>query len=329
MKEKHVLYNSSNFNDYKNVNSSKSSSNINRRSEFKNTNNQRQSSNMRLSMDVKNDIDKEAKFLEKKRRKKERLRNQLIFLCGCAVVISFVISSIHQAVVAVQNNSEEAAIAQMYPQTSYDLSTYEFNAQDPFLVLINANSLLASDYYVETVVADDTTGKKLQTEAAAAYRAMAVAANGAGVSLILQSGYRDMAYQSELFEARKQTFIDQGDTEEEAYEKAKTIVALPGASEHQAGLAADIITEDYQTLDGGFAQTEAFAWLSAYAADYGFILRYPEDRQAITGIIYEPWHWRYVGVENAKAIKQSGVSLEEFLEKQGDLTQFMMVDPLV
>ncbi len=325
MKEKRTLYNSNNTKSYYNNNE---------KNEYKNTNRQninvnRTGSNVKLNKNIKKDIDKEARFLEKKRRKKERLRNQLIFLCGLSIVISFVISSIHQMVTNVQNSSEEAAIAELYPQTNYDLSAYVFDAQDPKLILVNYNSMLASDYYVELDIADSTTGKQLQIEAAAAFRTMSVAANGAGVSLILQSGYRDNAYQTELFEQRKQKFIDQGDTEEEAYEKAKTIVALPGASEHATGLAADIVTEEYQVLDVGFAQTQAYAWLTAYAADYGFILRYPEDRQAITGIVFEPWHWRYVGVENAKAIKQSGVSLEEFLEKQGDLSQFLIIDPLV
>ena len=78
-------------------------------------------------------------------------------------------------------------------------------------------------------------------------------------------------------------------------------------------LAADILSSDYTTLDTGFADTDAFRWLSAYGADYGFILRWPEDCQAVTGMVYQPWHWRYVGVENARAIAASGLSLEEFV----------------
>ena len=75
----------------------------------------------------------------------------------------------------------------------------------------------------------------------------------------------------------------------------------------------EILAEGYDTKDTGFADTDAFRWLSAYAADYGFILRWPEDRQAATGMVFEPWHWRYVGVENARAMFASGLSLEEFL----------------
>ena len=88
------------------------------------------------------------------------------------------------------------------------------------------------------------------------------------------------------------------------------------ANEHGTGYAADILSTDYTAQDTGFADTRAYQWLTAYAAEYGFILRYPEDRQAITGVVFEPWHWRYVGVENALAIRASGLSLEEFLAEQ-------------
>ena len=94
---------------------------------------------------------------------------------------------------------------------------------------------------------------------------------------------------------------------------AASIVPRPGCNERVTGLAALILAEGYDTLDTGFANTDAFRWLSAYAADYGFILRWPEDRQAATGMVFQPWHWRYVGVENARAIAASGLSLEEFL----------------
>ena len=86
--------------------------------------------------------------------------------------------------------------------------------------------------------------------------------------------------------------------------------------QHGTGYAADILSTDYTAQDTGFADTRAYQWLTAYAAEYGFILRYPEDRQAITGVVFEPWHWRYVGVENALAIRASGLSLEEFLAEQ-------------
>ena len=105
----------------------------------------------------------------------------------------------------------------------------------------------------------------------------------------------------------------QGKSYEEAYAITKTIRAVPGCSEHNSGLAADIVSVYYQNLDSGFDQTPEYAWLSENAAEYGFILRYPYDKQDVTKIIYEPWHYRYVGVEQAKKIKASGLCLEEYL----------------
>ena len=99
----------------------------------------------------------------------------------------------------------------------------------------------------------------------------------------------------------------------EAVAAALTLVTRPGFSEHHTGLALDIVTPTYQNLDEGFAETAAFGWLDQNAAEYGFILRYPKNKESVTQINYEPWHYRYVGVEYAKAIKESGYCLEEFL----------------
>ena len=183
------------------------------------------------------------------------------------------------------------------------------------MVLVNPNVKLPDDYTVETETADATTGKELQTEAAEAYRQMAKAAEADGVSLMLCSGYRSVEYQQGLFDKKVEQCLSEGLSQEDAEIKAATIVAAPGHSEHNTGLAADIVTPDHQMLDTAFEQTPAFAWLSQHAAEYGFILRYPRDKTAITGIIYEPWHYRYVGVDNAAAILQSGGCLEEYLAK--------------
>ena len=108
----------------------------------------------------------------------------------------------------------------------------------------------------------------------------------------------------------------QGLSEEEAAAYAASVCPPANASEQATGYAADILSPDCTEKTTRFADTRAYQWLTAYAAEYGFILRYPEDRQAITGVVFEPWHWRYVGVENALAIRASGLSLEEFLAEQ-------------
>ena len=98
-------------------------------------------------------------------------------------------------------------------------------------------------------------------------------------------------------------------TREQAEVEAATVIARPWTSEHQLGLAVD-----FNEVEWWFEDTEQFKWLDAHAHEYGFIMRYPEDKQDKTAVIYEPWHYRYVGIENAKAIKESGLCLEEFVE---------------
>ena len=93
--------------------------------------------------------------------------------------------------------------------------------------------------------------------------------------------------------------------------KAAAIVNPLGYSEHNCGLAADLNSPEHTGLDTGFEKTAAFRWLKAHAVEYGFILRYPKDAEAVTEITYEPWHWRYVGPENAALIHQSGLCLED------------------
>ena len=93
--------------------------------------------------------------------------------------------------------------------------------------------------------------------------------------------------------------------------QAANIVNPPGYSEHNCGLAADLNSPEHTDLTEGFENTEAFRWLSAHAVEYGFILRYPKNAEAVTEITYEPWHWRYVGPENAALIQQSGLCFED------------------
>ena len=144
--------------------------------------------------------------------------------------------------------------------------------------------------------------------------AMLTAAEAAGTHPIICSSFRTYDYQENLFENR----IERAEREEhlegtEAEEAAAFWVAPPGASEHQTGLAVDIVDADYLELDEGQEETATQQWLMIHCAEYGFILRYPTDKSAITGIGYEPWHYRYVGNEAASAVAQSGLCLEEWL----------------
>lgn len=248
----------------------------------------------------------------RRRRKRMRmLRNWLVFAAGCAALVAVMVGSVVPLAASV------LAGPRAFAATEYDLAGYTCNAQDPYLALVNGNLPAAAQQAPALETADEASGIQLETAAAQAWRAMAAAAQEQGVSLVLYAGYWDEAQQQAAFDACRQQYLDKHLPEEEADARARTIVPAPGANEHGTGLAADILTAEYAAPDTGFAETEAFAWLCAYAADYGFILRYPEDRQAATGVVFEPWHWRYVGVENARAIAASGLCLEEFLALNG------------
>ena len=135
-----------------------------------------------------------------------------------------------------------------------------------------------------------------------------------GVYLVVCSPYRDISRQEKLFERKIRTHMSQGYSYLEAYKKASQIVTVPGASEHQIGLALDIVSNDYSLLNEGFENTSAGKWLKEHSKEYGFILRYPRGKEFITGIDYEPWHFRYVGKEAATIIMDEGITLEEFVE---------------
>lgn len=181
--------------------------------------------------------------------------------------------------------------------------------------LANANNPLPTGYVPE-VVKVNQAGHEVDVRAADAIKKMIKDGNATGLELMICSAYRSTERQTKLFNDMKADYISKGMTEQEAYDKTKTIRAVPGTSEHETGLAMDIVSVKYQTLDANFDKTPEFKWLSDNAAEYGFILRYPREKGAITGIIYEPWHYRYVGVETAKEIKKQGLCLEEYAALQ-------------
>lgn len=137
-----------------------------------------------------------------------------------------------------------------------------------------------------------------------------------GLDFWICSAYRSMEKQTRLFENKVQRVMaEKGLSYEDAYEEAGTVVAFPGTSEHQLGLAVDIVAKDYQILDDKQANTDEAKWLEENCWKYGFILRYPLDKTEETGIIFEPWHYRYVGIKAAKEIMEQGICLEEYLKE--------------
>ena len=187
---------------------------------------------------------------------------------------------------------------------------------DPMMVLVNHTNKMPDNYTFDTKECGSQTAvnKTLQTPACDAFLEMQKAAAADGVTVWMQSGYRSVKYQTSLYERKTKYYLDKGYDNATAKEKAAAVVNPPGYSEHNCGLAADLNSPEHTGLDEGFEKTAAFRWLCEHAGDYGFILRYPKDAEDKTEIIYEPWHWRYVGVENAAKINASGLCFEEYIE---------------
>lgn len=135
----------------------------------------------------------------------------------------------------------------------------------------------------------------------------------AGNLPVICSAYRTHEYQDGLYQNKILRLVSAGMSFEQAPAVAARSVAVPGTSEHQLGLAVDIIDENYVNLDAYQQYTAVQKWLMANCSNYGFILRYPNGSSDITGIIFEPWHYRYVGVSTAKAVEASGLTFEEYL----------------
>ncbi len=175
-----------------------------------------------------------------------------------------------------------------------------------YLTLVNSKYRIPSSYTPQLVTVCGGS-ERLDKRVATHYEEMYNAAKSDGVTLTPCSGYRSYDLQDSLYDRKISYFENQGYSHDNAAVEAAKIVMPPGSSEHNLGLAMDIVcVEDW------FEDTDEYAWLTEHAADYGFILRYPKDT-SVTNVIYEPWHWRYVGVEDAKKIKASGQVLEQYL----------------
>lgn len=180
------------------------------------------------------------------------------------------------------------------------------------LILVSSQNPLP-DSFQDPSLATLTNGLAVDTRIYADLISMLDAAQEAGLSPVVCSAYRSRQSQETLFSEKVQEYLDEGLSQAEAEAQAGTWVAVPGASEHETGLALDIVDLDYQLLDENQENTPTQKWLLAHAWEYGFVLRYPKDKTAQTGIDYEPWHYRYVGREAARVMFQEELCLEEYL----------------
>ncbi len=185
-----------------------------------------------------------------------------------------------------------------------------FSADDWKLILVNKQHPIPEGYEFpmgninETMMCDERVISPL--------KAMLKAASNDGIGLVICSPYRDLERQKGLFARKITYYMEAGLSYMDAYNMSSQAVTVPGASEHQIGLAFDIVCGNYSELDDGFGDTQAGKWLAENSYKYGFIIRYPKGKENITSIEYEPWHFRYVGVEAATVIHDEDICLEEF-----------------
>ena len=271
---------------------------------------------------------------EVRRRRRSRAIRRVagltVMLCVAVGGVSFLLtrhaaipsasaaSAISMPAQSIADSTVSSAENTAAPANALGLTADEARAMlaDPLMVLVNHTSKMPDDYTFDTKECGSATAinKTLQTVACDAFLEMQKAAAADGVTVWMQSGYRSVKYQTSLYERKTKYYLDKGYDNATAKEKAAAVVNPPGYSEHNCGLAADLNSPEHTGLDEGFEKTAAFRWLCEHAGDYGFILRYPKDAEDKTEIIYEPWHWRYVGVENAAKINASGLCFEEYIE---------------
>ena len=278
--------------------------------------------------------------MTKAQRHKAIVRRR-IFLSVCAVILAAVILLIVFAVKAVMSGGErdngssdisstqssgvsdvsdvsdasevssEQSSTPSYPETGPN----GLDANYTKLLLVNGENPLPEDYDYEgnlTTIPDKYINgslKQIDKDVWPYMQAMIEAAWADGVKLYVWSPYRSYSTQNMLFKKQVDRQIAKGVPADKAEDEAATVVARPGTSEHHTGLAAD-----FNMADDKFETTEMYTWMQQHAADYGFVMRYSGEKQSITGVIHESWHYRFVGINAAKEMNRLNMCLEEYVE---------------
>ncbi|MCL2376433.1 MAG: M15 family metallopeptidase [Defluviitaleaceae bacterium] len=181
------------------------------------------------------------------------------------------------------------------------------------LTLVNRYNFLPADF--APPLSSIGGGHYFDARAADSLVAMLDSARSQGLAPLVVSSHRSIAHQTTLFTNQLNRRLQEGMSHEDAFDAARRVVAYPGSSEHNLGLAVDIVANNYRNLTAAFGQTPEGIWLAQNSWRYGFVLRYPYHKQDITHIIYEPWHFRYVGAEHATTMFELDLVLEEYIEQ--------------
>ena len=221
---------------------------------------------------------------------------------------------------AVRNDIREDGTRVNEIEESEKSADYEMEQQEELvikpedmwcLILTNAEYPVPEDYAV-TLRDVSGTDQKVDERIYEPLINMLEAMKAEGLSPVVCSGYRTLDKQEKLFNRKVSAYVKKGRSKEESYALARQTLSVPGSGEHCLGLAVDFYTRSYHQLERAFEKTPEGKWLREHAQDYGFTLRYDEGKEEITGIEYEPWHFRYVGIDVARYLKEHNLSLEEF-----------------
>lgn len=207
---------------------------------------------------------------------------------------------------ALQSSSEVLVYSEYEPSVMPSSMPEQKMPQDRFLVLVNKYHKIPDTFELDLVTYNNVQMDKTVLDA---YNRMYEAAVEDGVNIWISSAYRSSELQAKLFMQEIQQNVEKGMSEDEAEKAAELLVQRPGYSEHATGLALD-----FNGVSSDFEHDEAYLWLKEHAKEYGFVLRYPTDKVDLTGIDYEPWHFRYVGKEHAEKMNELGYCLEEYIE---------------
>lgn len=209
------------------------------------------------------------------------------------------------------NQSNNQLIAANKVKTNQNKSANSV-VKDELLTLVNFENTIPKDWKVDLVQLNN--GQSVDRRIYDDLIAMLQAAKSEGLNPLICSSYRTNEKQEQLYQNKVSEYLSQGYSKVKASDKAAFWVARPGTSEHQLGLAVDIVSTKNQRLDRSQENTVEQQWLIQNSWKYGFVLRYPTNKNSITGVGYEPWHYRYVGKEHAKKINELGVCLEEYVK---------------
>ena len=210
------------------------------------------------------------------------------------------------------SNSQQYSKISAHSEESQDSSSADWN-----LVLVNRENQLAEEIVMELYLTE--SGYQIDSRIQEPYLQLMEAGKAAGMDFTMVSGYRSIEQQQTNYDVNYQNYLASGLSEEEARTKTEEYIALPNASEHITGLAVDITSTALANLEGNsglFPDLENYPeglWLKENAPKFGFVLRYPKEKEAITGINFEPWHFRYVGIENAMYMTENNLTLEEYI----------------